>query len=176
MVVGSNTQVDSLSVVSTSILLPLLLNCVSLVLSRFLLPCCRSFVFSHFGRYIYIGGMLVRFLPLRRVTATEFLVGALPALVVVYLLVRDQNWPRLNPMSFGFPCSKFPVFVIRVDALAVWRPSSIMLSQICLVAGLFDVPHVVVNCVPISLIILSSFHLVRHASISVSSVDVIFPV
>ena len=52
------------------------------VLSRFLLPCCRSFVFSHFGRYIYIGGMLVR-LPLRRVTATEFLVGALPALVVV---------------------------------------------------------------------------------------------
>ena len=113
------------------------------VLSRFLLPCCRSFVFSHFGRYIYIGGMLVRFLPLRRVTATEFLVGALPALVFVYLLVRDQNWPRLNPMSFGFPCSKFPVFVSRV---------------------------------PISLIILSSFHLVRHASISVSSVDVIFPV
>ena len=95
------------------------------VLSRFLLPCCRSFVFSHFGRYIYIGGMLVRFLPLRRVTATEFLIGALPALVFVYLLVRDQNWPRLNPMSFGFPCSKFPV---RVDALAVWRPSSIMLS------------------------------------------------
>ena len=116
--------------------------------------------------------MLVR-LPLRRVTATEFLVGALPALVVVYLLVRDQNWPRLNPMSFGFPCSKFPV---RVDALAVWRPLSTMLSQICLVAGLFDVPHVVVNCVPISLIVLSSFHLVRHASISVSSVDVIFPV
>ena len=96
-----------------------------LVLSRFLLPCCRSFVFSHFGRYIYIGGMLVRFLPLRRVTATEFLIGALPALVFVYLLVRDQNWPRLNPMSFGFPCSKFPV---RVDALAVWRPLSTMLS------------------------------------------------
>jgi hypothetical protein len=41
------------------------------VLRRFLLPCCRSFVFSHFGRYIYIGGMLVRFLPVRRVTATE---------------------------------------------------------------------------------------------------------
>ena len=31
---------------------------------------------------VYIGGMPVR-LPLRRVTATEFLVGALPALVVV---------------------------------------------------------------------------------------------
>ena len=76
---------------------------------------------------VYIGGMLVR-LPLRRVTATEFLIGALPALVVVYLLVRDQNWPRLNPMSFGFPCSKFPVFVARVNALAVRRPSSIMLS------------------------------------------------
>ena len=74
---------------------------------------------------MYIGGMLVRFLPLRRVTATEFLIGALPALVIVYLLVRGQNWPRLNPMSFGFPCSKFPV---RVDALAVWRPLSTMLS------------------------------------------------
>jgi hypothetical protein len=29
-----------------------------LVPRRFLLPCCRSFVFSHFRWYIYIGGML----------------------------------------------------------------------------------------------------------------------
>jgi hypothetical protein len=96
-----------------------------LVPRRFLLPCCRSFVFSHFCWYIYIGGLLVRFLPLRRVTATEFLIDALPALVIVYLLVRGQSWPRLNSLSFWFPCSKFPV---RVDALAVWRPLSIMLS------------------------------------------------
>ena len=29
-----------------------------LVPRRFLLPCCRSFVFSHFRWYIYVGGML----------------------------------------------------------------------------------------------------------------------
>ena len=108
-------------------LLPLLLllDCVSFSSSPF-----PSSVLSFFRIFplplVYICRWYAfRFLPLRRVTATEFLIDALPALVFVYLLVRGQSWPRLNPMSFGFPCCKFPV---RVDALAVWRPLSTMLS------------------------------------------------